>query len=296
MAILSIQSWVAYGHVGNAVASFALQRLGMEVWAANTVNFSNHPGYGQWRGERAGGPAVTALVDGVASLGVLGQCEAVLSGYLGSADMAAAVLHAASLVRAANPAALYCCDPVIGDTAPGIYVEGAIPAFLRDRCLPAADILTPNHFELGFLSGRPVTSLAAAKDAANHLRHAMRPGGIVLVTSLLTPQTPAGAIDLLVVDSAGSHRLRTPLLPFGPKRGGGSGGSTLSLSNPARRDRTRRHGRRRRRGVRRSTPYDRHRIARAGPCRSAARTRQPERVFHPGFLLTQAHQNSDFLP
>ena len=220
MAILSIQSWVAYGHVGNAVASFALQRLGMEVWAANTVNFSNHPGYGQWRGERAGGPAVTALVDGVASLGVLGQCEAVLSGYLGSADMAAAVLHAASLVRAANPAALYCCDPVIGDTAPGIYVEGAIPAFLRDRCLPAADILTPNHFELGFLSGRPVTSLAAAKDAANHLRHAMRPGGIVLVTSLLTPQTPAGAIDLLVVDATGSHRLRTPLLPFGPSGAG----------------------------------------------------------------------------
>ncbi len=180
----------------------------------NTVQFSNHPGYGAWEGHTFTGAAIRSLVDGIAARGVLPQCEAVLSGYLGDAAIGEAVLHAVTAVRAANPAALYCCDPVIGDTAPGIYVRPGIPEFLRARCLPAADILTPNQFELEYLTGRPITSLAGAKAALAALRAVMRPPGIILVTSLRTAETPDGAVDLLAADGAGSHRLRTPVLPI----------------------------------------------------------------------------------
>jgi pyridoxine kinase len=205
---------VAYGHVGNSAAVFPLQRLGMEVWAVNTVQFSNHPGYGAWQGQTFTGEAIRALVDGIAARGVLPSCEAVLSGYLGDAATGEAVLHAVEAVRGANPASLYCCDPVIGDTAPGVYVRPGIPEFLRARCLPAADILTPNQFELEHLTGRAITSLAEAKTALACLRKIMRPDSVVLLTSLHTTETPDGAVDLLAADGAGAHRLRMPLLPL----------------------------------------------------------------------------------
>lgn len=214
MAILSIQSWVTYGHVGNAAATFPLQRLGMEVWAANTVQFSNHPGYGAWTGQAATGQLVRELVDGVAALGVLDRCQAVLSGYLGRADVGDAVLHAVGRVRSADPAALYCCDPVIGDAGPGVYVAAGIPEFLRAHCVPAADILTPNQFELERLAGARITTLADAKRAMTQLLAAMRPGGVVLATSLRTEDTPPDAVDLLTGGAQGFHRLRTPLLPI----------------------------------------------------------------------------------
>ncbi len=186
----------------------------MEVWAVNTVQFSNHPGYGAWQGQTFSGEAIRDLVDGIAARGVLASCEAVLSGYLGDAGIGEAVLHAVTSVRAANPAALYCCDPVIGDTAPGIYVRAGIPEFLRNRCLPAADILTPNQFELEYLTGQTITTLAEAKTALAALRAVMRPRGVVLITSLRTVETPDGSVDLLAADGAGVHRLRTPLLPL----------------------------------------------------------------------------------
>ncbi len=214
MAILSIQSWVAYGHVGNAAAIFPLQRLGMEIWAVNTVQFSNHPGHGAWTGQAATGQQVRDLVDGVAALGVLDRCRAVLGGYLGRAEIGDAVLHAVARARSANPAALYCCDPVIGDAGPGVYVAAGIPEFLRARCVPAADILTPNQFELERLAGARVATLADAKRAVTQLLAAMRPGGVVLATSLRTEDTPADAVDLLTGGAQGFHRLRTPLLPI----------------------------------------------------------------------------------
>ncbi len=211
-AILSIQSAVAYGHVGNSAATFPLQRLGMEVWPVNTVQFSNHPGYGARTGQVFTGAQVQEVVDGIADRGVLGQCAAVLSGYLGDAAVAGAVLHAVTRVRAANPAALFCCDPVIGDSEPGVYVQPAIPGLLRERCLPAADIATPNQFELQHLTGQSITTLASAQAAAAWLRATMQPGACVLVTSLRVAGTPADALDLLVQDATGSWRLRTPLL------------------------------------------------------------------------------------
>ena len=214
MAILSIQSAVAYGHVGNTASVFPLQRLGMEVWAVNTVQFSNHPGYGAWAGEAVPADSIRALVDGVAALGVLPGCQAVLSGYLGQPATCAGVLHAVEQVRAANAAALYCCDPVIGDTGPGVYVNSGIPECLRAHCVPQADILTPNHFELEHLTGQRAATLATAKAAIASLLAAMRPGGVVLVTSLRIDDTPDGAVDLMAANADGCHRVRTPLLPF----------------------------------------------------------------------------------
>ena len=205
---------MAYGHVGNSAAVFPLQRLGMEVWPINTVQFSNHPGYGHRTGQVFTGAQVADIVDGIAARGVLGHCVAVLSGYLGDPQVGEAVLHAVAAVRQANPAALYCCDPVIGDAGPGVYVQAAIPGLLRDRCLPQADIATPNQFELEQLTGRTVQTIAEAKQAAAALGATMRPGACVLVTSLSVADTPPDTIELIAVEAGGAWRLRTPKLPL----------------------------------------------------------------------------------
>jgi len=216
LKILSIQSWVAYGHVGNASAMFPLQRLGAEVWAVHTVQFSNHTGYGAWTGQVFTGHAVRDVVDGIAARGVLPGCDAVLSGYMGDAGIGEAVLDAVARVRAANPAALYCCDPVIGDTGKGVFVRPGIPELMRARAVPAADILTPNGFELQHLTGRTISTRADAAAAVADLQGAMAPSGpaTVLVTSLRTDDTPDDAVDMLAADRTGAWLLRTPLLPL----------------------------------------------------------------------------------
>lgn len=211
-SILSIQSWVAYGHVGNASAIFPLQRLGAEVWGIHTVQFSNHTGYGAWRGQVFGAELINDLVAGIEERGVLPRCDAVLSGYMGSAEIGEAILAAAARVKAANPAALWCCDPVIGDVGRGVFVRPGIPEFMRDRALPAADIITPNQFELEWLTGRKVTTLAEAKAAIA----ALQSGGprCVLVTSLHLDDTPEGEIGMLAAEGGRFWRVSTPLLPL----------------------------------------------------------------------------------
>jgi pyridoxine kinase len=210
--ILSIQSHVAYGHVGNAAAVFALQRLGVEVWPVHTVQFSNHTGYGAWRGQAFEAGLIEDLVHGIEDRGVLGTCDGVLSGYMGSAGIGAAVLDAVARVKGANPRARYCCDPVIGDVGRGVYVQSGIADFMRQHAVPAADVVTPNHFELDHLTGRETRNLAQVLDAVEALR-ALGPR-IVLVTSLVSDETPADAIDLVARDDGGAYRLRTPKLPI----------------------------------------------------------------------------------
>ena len=219
MNILSIQSWVAYGHVGNASAVFPLQRLGADVWAVHTVQFSNHTGYGAWTGDVFTGDAVRRVVDGIADRGVLASCDAVLSGYMGDPGIVAAVLDAVARVRAANPDALYCCDPVIGDVGRGVFVRPGIPELIRADAVPAADILTPNQFELQHLTGLPCATMPDALAAVARLRTLMRPGltqtgATVLVTSLDVDATPPGSVDMLAVDGQGAFVLRTPRLPL----------------------------------------------------------------------------------
>jgi pyridoxine kinase len=153
VSILSIQSLVAYGHAGNSAALFPLQRLGKVVWPVMTVHFSNHTGYGDWKGPLLTSADIAEVIEGVEARGALERCEAVLSGYQGAEDVGAVILDAVAKVKAASPDALYCCDPVMGDVGRGMFVRPGIPEFMRDQVVPAADVITPNHYELDFLAG-----------------------------------------------------------------------------------------------------------------------------------------------
>ena len=210
MNLISIQSHVAYGHVGNSAAVFPLQRLGIEVWPIHTVQFSNHPGYGSWKGDVFGAGLIRDVVAGIEQRGVLGACDGLLSGYMGGADIGDAILDAVAALRRANPSARYCCDPVIGDVGRGVFVRPGIPEFMREKAVPAADIITPNQFELDYLSGRDSRTLQEARDAIKAV-HDLGPRTI-LVTSLHTDATPDDAIDLLASDDSGVFLVRTPRL------------------------------------------------------------------------------------
>ena len=209
-AILSIQSHVVFGHVGNAASVFALQRLGREVWPIHTVQFSNHAGYPGFRGETFAPSLITDCVAGLETLGVLKDCAGVLTGFLGRPETGEAALSALAAVRARNPAAPYACDPVIGDDGRA-YVQAGVGEFFRDRALPAATIASPNAFELAWLTGRDVTRRADALAALAALR-ASGPK-IVFATSLKLEDTPADALDMIVSAPQGAWRVRTPLLP-----------------------------------------------------------------------------------
>ena len=208
--ILSIQSHVAYGHVGNAAAVFPMQRLGHEVWPVHTVQFSNHTGYGAWKGRVFEAGLIDECVEGIAERGVLAGCDAVLSGYMGSPDTGAAILRAVARVRAANPEAVYCCDPVIGDVGRGVFVRPGVPEFFRDVAVPAATIVAPNHFELDFLAGFSSATMGEVRKALAAV-HRSGPK-IILVTSLTIDETPDDAVDILASCEGALFRVRTPKL------------------------------------------------------------------------------------
>ncbi|HEY5281035.1 MAG TPA: pyridoxal kinase PdxY [Pseudolabrys sp.] len=210
MNLISIQSHVVYGHVGNSVAVFALQRMGVEVWPIHTVQFSNHTGYGKWQGRIFDAGLIRDLIAGLETRGVLAECDGVLSGYVGSPEIGEAILDAVATVRRTNPAAHYCCDPVIGDIGKGVFVRAGVPEFMREKAVRAADIVTPNHFELDRLTGRTSRTLSEARDAVKAL-HDLGPR-TVLVTSLAVDDTPQEAVEMLASDETGQFRLRTPRL------------------------------------------------------------------------------------
>lgn len=208
--ILSIQSSVAYGHVGNSAATFPLMRVGVEVWPVLTVHFSNHTGYGAWRGPLLGAGDIADVVLGIDERDVLHQVDAVLSGYQGAEEVGAEVLRAVELVRQRNPDAIYCCDPVIGDVGRGIFVRPGIPEFMRDRVLPSAQVVTPNHFELDYLTGQRTTTLAEVLAAADDLR--ARGPEVVLVTSAVVAGADPASLTMLAVSSEGAWGVTTPRL------------------------------------------------------------------------------------
>jgi pyridoxine kinase len=210
MNLLSIQSHVAYGHVGNSAAVFALQRLGCEVWPVHTVQFSNHTGYGTWKGRAIDGCEIGEVVDGIADRGVLGACDGVLSGYMGSVATGEAILAAVGKVKAANATASYCCDPVIGNRDRGVFVTPGIADFIRARAVPAAQIVTPNHFELDRIAERETRSLVEVRSAIESI-HAAGPR-TVLVTSVRSSETPDDALDVIASDPTGRYRVRTARL------------------------------------------------------------------------------------
>ncbi|WP_028785499.1 pyridoxal kinase PdxY [Terracoccus sp. 273MFTsu3.1] len=228
MQILSIQSHVAYGHAGNSAAVFPLQRLGHEVYPVLTVTFSNHTGYGSTRGPLIAPADVAAVIDGVEERGAFPTIDAVLSGYQGAEAVGEVVLDAVARVKAANPAAVYCCDPVMGDVGRGFFVREGIPEYMRDHVVPKADIVTPNQFELEFLVGRPVSTQSDLVAAARELV-AQGPTA-VLVTSALTSDTPEGSIEMVCVTADDAWVVTTPMLPM-TVRGGGDVTAAVFLAH-----------------------------------------------------------------
>lgn len=210
MNILSIQSHVVYGHVGNAAAVFPMQRLGVEVWPIHTVQFSNHTGYGSWRGRVFDGQSIDELLKGMDERNVIGECDGVLSGYMGSPDIGYAILEAVKQVKEANPKALYCCDPVIGDVGRGIFVRAGIPEFMSEHALALADIITPNHFELQYLANQNASTLQTLKTAIEKVQE--KGPKIVLVTSVQTEETPCDSLDLVACEAGKFWHVRTPNL------------------------------------------------------------------------------------
>jgi pyridoxine kinase len=208
--ILSIQSHVAYGHVGNSSAVFPMQRLGCEVWPIHTVQFSNHTGYGGWTGRVYDGQMIDEVMEGVADRGVLPHCNGILSGYMGSADIGHAILAAVTRVKASAPGSAYCCDPVIGDVGPGIFVRSGVPEFVKGRAVPAAGIVTPNQFELDYLAGMKTNTLDSVR-AAIAAVHALGPS-VVMVTSVITEETPTDSIDMVASFGGEMWLLRSPRL------------------------------------------------------------------------------------
>jgi pyridoxine kinase len=222
--ILSIQSAVAFGHVGNSAAVFPLQRIGVEVMPVYTVNFSNHTGYGAWRGPLISPDDVRDVLTGIEERGVFPGVDVVLSGYQGGEGIADVILDAVARVKAANPAAVYACDPVMGNASSGCFVAPAIPVLLRDRVVPAADIITPNQFELGFLTGTEPLTLDDTLASVDLIR-ATGPR-TVLVTSVQRPDRPEGTVEMLAVTDDGAWIVQTPLLPM---KANGSGDVTAAL-------------------------------------------------------------------
>jgi pyridoxine kinase len=210
--ILSVQSHVVFGHVGNSAAVFPLQRLGREVWPLMTVQFSSHTGYAGWRGRTFDAGMIDECVGGLQAIGALSRCAGLLTGYLGKPEIGEAALRAFGSIRAANSEAAYACDPVIGDVWRGVYVAAGVGEFLRDRALPLATIATPNAFELEWLTGERPSDLGAARRAIGALSR--RGPRVVVAKSLALDDTPKDALDVLAGDEDGFWRLRTPKLPI----------------------------------------------------------------------------------
>jgi len=214
MSILSVQSHVSYGHVGNAAAVFPLQRLGFEVWPVFTTQFSNHLGYDTWTGDVFSTEHVEQVIRGMEAQGIFPKCAAVLSGFIGAPELGGVILDTVERVRAANPQALYACDPVMGDIEEGLYVASGIPEFMRDRALAAADFVSPNKFELQLLTGTQIYNLEQAVAAARTL--VRRGPRTVMVTSLHHDATADGTVEVLAITAEEAWRIVSPLIPIEP--------------------------------------------------------------------------------
>lgn len=210
--LLSIQSHVVFGHAGNSAAVFPLQRIGVNVWPLNTVQFSNHTQYGQWAGEVVAPEQIPALIDGIAAIGELGHCDGVVSGYLGSAEQGRAILAGVARIKAANPQALYLCDPVMGHPEKGCIVAPEVSSFLLEEAAAAADFLCPNQLELDSFAGRRPQSLADCVGMAEALL--ARGPRAVLVKHLSYPGKAAESFEMLLVTAQGRWLLRRPYLAF----------------------------------------------------------------------------------
>lgn len=226
-SILSIQSHVAFGYVGNRAAVFPLQRLGYDVSAVNTVQFSNHTGYKEFTGDIFSPTHIQELIAGLQKRQPLSNFSAILSGYMGSKDLGEVIINTVKQAKAENPELLYCCDPVLGDVGRGIFVHTDVAHFIRDHAIAHADIITPNQFELGFLANdsfdddEKLPDIVGLNDILEQCECLRQKGPkVILVTSLTQHDASPDTIEMLVYTQEGawiSHmrRLNMGLPPNG---------------------------------------------------------------------------------
>ena len=241
MTVISIQSQVAYGHVGNSAAVFPMQMHGIDVIAVPTTLLSNRPGYPTIRCRVLDAQLVADLLLGVEERGALDTSQMILSGYLGSPEIAAVVADFVERAKTRNGALTYCCDPVLGDRDRGLFVQADIPPLVRDRLCRLADIITPNHFEFEWLCGAKATTIEEVIAQAQTLM--ARGPSTIVVTSAELADTPDGQIETLAVERSKegfkegfkelskAWRVRTPKLPISPS---GTGDLFASLLVSAR--------------------------------------------------------------
>lgn len=225
--ILAIQSHVVFGHAGNSAAEFPMRRLGANVWSLNTVQFSNHTQYGKWTGSVMPASHLSEIVQGIADIGQLQRCDAVLSGYLGSAEQGEHILSIVSQVKAANPQAKYFCDPVMGHPEKGCIVAPGVAEFHTRYAMPASDIIAPNLIELEILSGHAVNSVDEAVATARELI-AQGPE-IVLVKHLARAAYQQDRFEMLLVTADEAWHIHRPLVDFGDRQPVGVGDVTSGL-------------------------------------------------------------------
>lgn len=225
--ILAIQSHVVFGHAGNSAAEFPMRRLGANVWPLNTVQFSNHTQYGKWTGSVMPASHLSEIVQGIADIGQLQRCDAVLSGYLGSAEQGEHILSIVRQVKAANPNAKYFCDPVMGHPEKGCIVAPGVAEFHTRYAMPASDIIAPNLIELEILSGHSVNNVEEAVATARELI-AQGPQ-IVLVKHLARAGYQQDRFEMLLVTADEAWHIHRPLVDFGERQPVGVGDVTSGL-------------------------------------------------------------------
>lgn len=224
--ILSMQSHVTYGYVGNRAAVFPLQRLGHEVIAINTVQFSNHTGYGEWTGDIMPLDHIERIFEGLEKRHAIDHLDAILTGYLGTAELGETLLKWLKLIKERNPRLIYCCDPVMGDVGRGIFVREGVPEFFKDLAVHVATIMTPNQFELQLLTGIEVNTLEDALQACKALHQ--QGVKIILVTSLMRLDGDPEKIEMLLSSTEGNFLIATPHLQM-PMPINGSGDATTAI-------------------------------------------------------------------
>ncbi|XP_077851757.1 pyridoxal kinase isoform X3 [Macaca mulatta] len=210
--VLSIQSHVVRGYVGNRAATFPLQVLGFEIDAVNSVQFSNHTGYAHWKGQVLNSDELQELYEGL-KLNNVNKYDYVLTGYTRDKSFLAMVVDIVRELKQQNPRLVYVCDPVLGDKWDGegsMYVpEDLLPVY-KEKVVPVADIITPNQFEAELLSGRKIHSQEEAL-AVMDMLHSMGPDTVVITSSDLP--SPQGSDYLIVL---GSQR-RSKCPPYAPR-------------------------------------------------------------------------------
>ncbi|MFN3608729.1 MAG: pyridoxal kinase [Hyphomonas sp.] len=213
MSVISIQSQVVFGHVGNSAAIHPMMANGVAVYAVPTTLLSNRPGYPTLRGKVLPADLVSDLLRGVEERGLVGTAKIVVTGYLGSLENAQAAGDFLARARAANPQLTYICDPVIGDSDLGVFVAAALPDFFRKVLVPMADIITPNAFEFGLLAGLDTHGAGAVAQALRRGLPSL-PGRIAVTGAI--PEDAPGMIDTLLLEAGTLWRIRTPKVDVRP--------------------------------------------------------------------------------